>query len=649
MSGIAGCLHCSGKPVDANLVRQMVQAIAHRGPYGEGHWIHGPVGLGHCLLHTTPESLHEVQPFASEDESLVIVCDARIDNRKELAATLATHGILLRTVTDAELILKAYARWGAACPQHLLGDFAFALWDHQHRRLFCARDPIGVKPFYYHWDGDRFLFASEIKALLEVPGMAKRMNDAMIADYFLWDFRHPDATFFDGIMQLRPAHALTLERGTLRLGRYWDATLSAQISYQRDDEYLEHFRELFSEAVRCRLRSQFPVGVMLSGGIDSTLVTAMAETLRQEDPAWPPLTAFTLLYDDVHPEDREVIQRLVQKFGTEAQLIQPGTDQAPTDQCPSETPGDAFLAHRAALEAVRAKGCRVLLTGFGADELVGTSEDGILKDLLRGFRFASLAREIRRMAGAGWTTGGSILLDLLRDQVPPRLRWLIKVLLGRQVPSWIEPGLAKRLGLAWRIPSPERLEFPTMCQEESFKALTTPVMTLDLNHFDGAASDAMVEWRHPFLDRRLIEFFLSVPSRVKMRAGQRKGFAQLALRDIAPGPIRHQEGETPVIPPQDGRMSRALEVRQIEQLLGPANGPLFRYVRASEMARLMSNYVDGNLSIRTPLWKMRDLQRWVQTHFPEEMPRGNREGLAVEGHGVSMAGITTASPTGGGT
>ena len=159
-----------------------------------------------------------------------------------------------------------------------------------------------------------------------------------------------------------------------------------------------------------------------------------------------------------------------------------------------------------------------------------------------------------------------------------------------------------------------------MCQEESFRALTTPVMTLDLNHFDGAASNAMVEWRHPFLDRRLIEFFLGVPSPVKLRAGQRKGFAQLALSGIAPGPVRDQEDETAVIPPQDGRISRALEVRQLERLFGPANGPLFRYVRSSEMPRLMRSYVNGDLSIRTHLWKMRDLQRWMQRHFPGEMP-----------------------------
>ncbi len=648
MSGIAGCFHSTGEPVDARLVQRMVQAIAHRGPDGEGFWVQGPIGFGHRLLHTTPESLQEAQPLVSEDGRLVIVCEARIDNRTELTTSLAAHGVTLRTTTDAELILKAYQRWGVVCPQHLLGDFAFAIWDNQHRRLLCARDPIGVKPFYYHRDGDRFLFASEIKALLEIPGVAKRMNDVMITDYFLWDFRHPDATFFDGIMQLRPAHTLALEGGQLRLARYWDGRPSAQVSYPRDEDYLEHFRDLFREAVRCRLRSHVPVGVMLSGGIDSTLVTAMAETLRRELPACPPLATFTLLYEDVHPDDRQAIQRLIQKFGTEAQLIQPGTDLGSIVPCPSETPGDAFLANRAALEAVRAKGCRMLLTGFGADELVGTSEDGILKDLLRGFRFASLAREIRNMAGADRFTARSILRDLLQEQVPPRIRWMVKALLGRQVPSWIKPGFAKRLGLAWRIPPPEKPEFPTMCQEESFRALTTPVMTLDLNHFDAAAADAMVEWRHPFLDRRLIEFFLSVPSRVKMRAGPRKGFAQLALSSIAPVPIRGQDGDT-IIPPQDGRMSRALEVRQLERLFGPANGPLFRYVRSSEMTRLMSDYVDGNLSIRTPLWKMRDLQRWMQKHFPEEMPRGNRENPAVERHGVPMASITSASPTGGGT
>lgn len=645
MSGIAGCLHCTGEPVDTTLVRRMIQGIAHRGPDGEGHWIHGPVGLGHCLLHTTPESLEEVQPFSSEDGGLVIVCEARIDNRTELATSLAAHGVTLRTTTDAELILKAYERWGTACPQHLLGDFAFAIWDNQHRRLLCARDPIGVKPFYYHWDGDRFLFASEIKALLGVPGVQKRMNDVMIADYFLWDFRHPDATFFDGIMQLRPAHTLSLECGQMRLFRYWDVNPRAKVSYQRDEDYLEHFRELFSEAVRCRLRSQFPVGVMLSGGIDSTLVTAMAETLLREHPEYPPLVAFTLLEEGVLGEDREAIQRLVRKFGTDAHLIQAESSHDSPELCRSDIPGDAFLAHPAVLGSAAAKGCRVLLTGFGADELVGVSERGILKDLLREFRFTRLAREIRRMAWIGRSTKRSIVLELLQDQVPRRIRWVVKTLLGRRVPYWIEPGFAGRLGLARRMPARAIAKFPTMCEEESFRSLTTPLMALNLNQLDGATSAFTLEWCHPFLDRRLIEFFLSVPSHVKIDAGPRKRFTQLALDGITPAPIRAQIGEEAVIPPQDSKISRALEVRRLERLLGAVNGPLFCYVKATEVPRLMRKYVDGDLSVRAHLWKLRDLQQWMRTYFPEEIPQGSD---AVDRHRPSLANATTVWLKGGG-
>ncbi len=639
MSGIAGCLTSTGEPVDANLVRQMIQAIARRGPDGEGHWIDGPVGLGHRLLHTTQESLQEVQPLASDDGSVVIVCDARIDNRTELAAALLTRGVTLSSNADAELILKAYECWGAASPQHLLGDFAFAIWDQPRHRLFCARDPIGVKPFYYYWDGRRFLFASEIKTLLEVPGVAKRINEDMIADYLLWDFRHPDATFFDGIMQLRPAHGLCVERGQMELLRCWDVNPRAKVSYQRDEDYLERFFELFREAVRCRLRSQFPVGVMLSGGIDSTLVAAMAETLRHAHPEYPPVAAFTLLEEGVHQEDRDAIRRLVQKFGTDAHLIQPETGQDSPELCRSEIPGDAFLAHPTVLESAAAKGCRVCLTGFGADELVGVSELGILKDLLRQFRFTRLAREIRRMAWTGRSTQRSIVLELLRDQVPRRIRWGVKALLGRQVPSWFEPGFVNRLGLTRRVPEWVKPRFPTMCQEESFRALTTPLMALDLNQLDGAASGFTVEWRHPFLDRRLIEFFLSVPSHVKRHAGPPKRFAQLALNGIAAAPIRARAVEEAIVPPQDGRMSRALEARQIEQVLGPASGPLFRYVKSNEMQRLMRNYVDGDLSVRAHLWKLRDLQRWMRTYFPEEMSHGSD---AVERHRLSLANVTTA-------
>lgn len=625
-----GFYNLDKRPVDRDLLTRMTRAIAHRGPDGEGYWVDGPIGLGHRLLHTTPESLQESQPLASGEHEFVIVCDGRMDNRAELRALFMREGLALCTNTDVELVLRAYERWGVDCPSHLIGDFAFAIWDRRHHRLFCARDAIGVKPFYYFWDGHRFCFASEIKVLLDVPGVAKRINEVLIADYLLWDFCHPDATFFDGIMQLRPAHSLCVEHSRMRLSRYWDAPPLAQGLFQRDDDYLERFRELFHEAVHCRLRSCFPVGVMFSGGIDSTQVTATAGTLRRAHSDSPPLAVFAILYEGVSQEELAVVQRVSQRFGSDVHFIQPETHHEILEICLSEWPGEAFLAPPPLLESLAAKGCRVTLTGYGADELLGPSEDGVLKDLLRKWQLLRLIREVRRRPGRGVPPRDPILLDLLRELIPPHIKGRLKALLGRQVPFWLEPSFAKRVGLAQRWRDRTAPTFSIMCDEDSFRTLMSPLTTLELNMFDGAASHARVEWRYPFLDRRLIECFLSVPFHVKMRAGPQKRFARLALADLAP-----YSAVASSLPLPDSEMSRMLDFKQMTRHLGPRVGPLFRYVNYQAMTRLMHNYARGDFSVKTHLWKMRDLQSWMEKYFPEEMPD---QGHAVEGSSSRCGG-----------
>lgn len=643
MSGIAGILHVDGQPLDAPLLTRMTDAMAHRGPDGAGQWTDGDVGFGHRLLHTTPESLHETQPFVSPDGKLVVVCDGRIDNREELTAAL---GSTLRTDTDVELILKAYERWGLDCPAHLLGDFAFAIWDSCRQRLFCARDPLGVKPFYYRWNGRRFLFASEIKVLLAVPGIPKRVNDTMIADYLLSDFRDPEATFFEGIRQLRPGHHLSLEDDQFRVNRYWEPDPSAMVSYPREEDYFDHFREVFREAVRCRLRSQFPVGLMLSGGADSTSVAAMTEGLRREQPGSPPLTMFTVLYEGFLHTEWENIQRLVERFGTDVSTIRPQARYGFLSYCELFEPFYAFespfivgiFAHPFVYEPARTRGCRVVLTGFGADELEQPSEIGMLKDLLRTGRVVRLGREIRRMASSYGTRTRDIA-QYLREQAPPRVRWLIRTLRGRQVPPWIAPGFAKRQALARRLPCQIPARLPLMCQEESFRMLTTPAMVLHLNELDLLAASAGIEWRHPYLDRRLIEFFLSIPFPVKMNAGYEKPFTRRVLAGLLPRLSGTCSDGAEYIPSQEGPMSRTLEVQHLAQALGPLNGSLCRYVRGEELKRLMREF-PSHEARRTQLWTAVHLKRWLEAFFPEGQDRsadGTEDSVVTTAHNGGVA------------
>ena len=216
MSAVAGLYRTDGRPVNRHEVDRMVLALAHRGPDGTGAWSGGPVALAHGALWTTPESRGEPQPLASAACN-VIVADARLDNRRDLLAALGLSGSAAGEIGDSELILRAYERWGEACATKLIGDFAFAIWDSQNQSLFCARDHVGVKPFYYHQSSSAFLFASEIKALLTSPIVPYRLNPSRVADYLVGLFDDQAITFYRDVYRLPAGHTLTVTRSGTRI------------------------------------------------------------------------------------------------------------------------------------------------------------------------------------------------------------------------------------------------------------------------------------------------------------------------------------------------------------------------------------------------------------------------------------------------
>ena len=208
MSGIAGIVRFDGGSIEPGQIERMVSAMAHRGPDGIDCCARGSVAFGHCMLRTTPESLEETQPLTNEDQSLVLVMDGRIDNWEELRGKLLTQNARLRTRADPELVLRAYEFWGQDCLDHIDGDFAFVIWDARRREAFCARDRMGANPFYYHWDGRRFAFASELHAILSLPWISEELNEGMLAEIISWEEISRDETLWKGIYRLVAARRM---------------------------------------------------------------------------------------------------------------------------------------------------------------------------------------------------------------------------------------------------------------------------------------------------------------------------------------------------------------------------------------------------------------------------------------------------------
>lgn len=317
MSGIVGIVNLDGAPVSRELLQGLTEYMIYRGPDAQELWVDSHVGFGHAMLRTTIESQQERQPLSLD--SLWITADARVDGRWELIEKLSGKGSeVSKNTPDAELVLKAYQVWGPDCVNHLLGDFAFAIWDASKQRLFCARDHFGVKPFYYARIGSTFVFSNTLNCVRLHPGVRDELNDLAIADFLVFGSNQEvDTTAFADIQRLPAAHCLMVEMSQARTvpRRYWTLPVDGYIRYKRDEEYVEHFKELMRAAVGDRLRTD-KVGVFMSGGMDSTTIAATARELRSEQSQPCDLRAYTISCEHLIPDRERYYSGLVaEKLG----------------------------------------------------------------------------------------------------------------------------------------------------------------------------------------------------------------------------------------------------------------------------------------------------------------------------------------------
>ncbi|MGH9219933.1 MAG: asparagine synthetase B family protein, partial [Vicinamibacterales bacterium] len=298
MSGIAGIVLPAGRAVDVQMLRRMAASMTSRGPDGSDIWIDDSIGFAHTLLRTT-DPAPGMQP-ATLDGRVWITADARVDGRADLVRKLEAAGrTAVSPSDDARLILHAYHAWGEHCVDHLLGDFAFAIWDGRSRRLFCARDHFGVKPFFYAEIAGGIVFSNTLDCVRLHPDVGGALNELSIADFLLFGFNHDtSATAFARIRRLPPAHALSGAADAPRVGRYWALPADGRLRYRRSADYVEHFRELLRAAVDDRIRVSGPA-IWMSGGLDSTAIAVTAQRLLTARGAASHLRAFTVVYESL--------------------------------------------------------------------------------------------------------------------------------------------------------------------------------------------------------------------------------------------------------------------------------------------------------------------------------------------------------------
>lgn len=594
MSGIVGLWHFDGRPADRHRIAGMTETLSHRGPDAQGIWREGSVGLGHRKIEVTPESTADAQPRTWHEEGLAITADARIDNRDDLIGTLRLKERIASPITDSEVILGAYEKWGASCPEHLVGAYAFVIWDAPERRLLCVRDHLGIKPLFYYRGRDHFVAASELKALFALPVVPRRVNEKRVAEHLVVSPRDAESTFYEDVLQVPPAHVLAVSPHSARKTRYWTLDPERELRLGSEEAYAEALREQFLEAVDCRLRSSHPIGSTLSGGLDSSSVACAARDAVRGT-GRDPLHTFSLVFPSFTGEEKDEIDEraymdeALASGGFEPHFIR-GDHLSPLEHLDEMLShiDQAFWApnlylHWRMYGVAEENGVRVFLDGLDGD---GTISRGFhhLAELVAEGELGAFDRHVTALADRYEGSRGAFarhhaypVLRAMTDSRP--LQLLVRtVSVSRQfdiplreiisgvwlrgvLPSWIreqfldgtnerstaattEHSLLRR-GVAQEFDVTER-DLRQANREKRLlphrtihaRAFPGSAYPEALNIADKAASAFGLEPRYPFFDRRLIELSVSFPARTKLQNGWPRYIFRRAMEGILPEAVQ---------------------------------------------------------------------------------------------------------------
>jgi asparagine synthase (glutamine-hydrolysing) len=618
MSGIVGILYRDGRSVAGEDLEHMLDSLWWRGPDGRRSWREGTIGLGHLLLRVTPESGYERQPLVRGQ--LAITADVRLDNRQELIAALDLSGPA-DEITDPEIILRAYQQWGERCVDHLLGDFAFALWDGRERRLLCARDHLGVRPFVYYCPDGAFVFGSQAAAILAVPGVPRRLNDEFIARFIAGTLDDPAIMAYHGLLRLPAAHALAVGPEGVRLWRYWSLDAGREVRLGSDSEYEDAFRAIFSAAVECRLRTSAPVGSALSGGLDSSSIACTARRLLPPD---RPLHTFSLVFPG-HPEvdERKYIEAVHQLGGFTSHLINGDTVspfidlewQLEAQSEPSLAP-NLFL-HWAMYRAARQAGVCVFLDGFDGDAAVGHGAQRMNQLLWQG-RWLTYWREARALGGRygaeAWrrplrTERHALALEL-RAMAPAPLFHLYRRI--RPTLPVAPRSFALRQDLMARAQTaPSTRNGPVRSERLShYNFVSHPLIPFALEITNRAAAAHGLESCHPYFDRRLVEFCLALPADQKLRDGWTRSILRRSMEGILPVTVQWRPEKSnlgPILPDVLLRFERNRVERSIR------SGTLDPFVDRAALEVIWDRYCREPAPLDSViLWRWASVALWLQ-------------------------------------
>lgn len=626
MSGLAGIFHLDGQTVQTDRLQAMVTSMPHRGPDGCQTHSFGQAGLGYLAMYTTPESVEEIQPWSDESGEIWAVFDGRLDNRGELQALARARGIEIRNPSDVELVLRTFQILGPGFAKRLLGDFAILIWDALSGRLIGARDIVAERPFYYSQVGKTIFVASEIQALLTQPEISTEPNIAMVSEHLADRVLSTDETLYRSIRKLPPAHLLLASSNGITVERYWEIDPANEVRYRSDDEYAAHFRDLFEQAVDCRLRSIGPVAADLSGGLDSSSIASMIEDLRRRGKAPPNGIEFiSMVFPNQPCDESRWISAVVDRLGIRSTQVEP--TRLESARCrqqadfyrdlpdyPNGTMADGLRL------VARDRGCRVRLTGLGGDEWLAGSPRHTTDHIRR----LQMIRLVRQFAADRSLLESSFLGHLRRSIAPlfpAQLRNTLHTVLRRNsVPKWIGPALRDDREIIERLNRPAGISRYRSHAQTDIASLLDEGFAIHRAEMEERAASAFgLDLREPLNDRRIVEFGLAIPEEQRWLGRDRKLVLRRAMADLLPDELQNRTDKAEFSSVFLDALCRA----DPDIFLSPRCAEP-GWVETTEVAKMYRRFrAQANRQpVQTlpdlwPLWKILGIEIWYQVGYNE--------------------------------
>lgn len=616
MTGLLALYRPDGS-VSRGRVSSLLDAMDYRGHDGRNVAVRDPVGFGVQHFYTTPEAVGQVQPVSADGVRLVF--DGRIDDREGLVRALPDGRVPDGDPSDATLVARAYLEWGESFLERLVGVFALALRDERRERLLCARGPAGLRDLYYSTAGEGVVVASDARAVRRGPGVPDGIDERVLGEFLLGDLATPRRTFYEGIRAVEPGTYVVFDGNGTERTRYWDPSSFDRVEAREPDVLARRLAKRLRAAVSARLRTRDDPYLLLSGGLDSTLVGA---TARRIDDGRD-LRALSMQFEDpgnaAEPDRHRAERRRVEAFADEYDvpveyhplddawtLSDRAAHLSPVVEHPSLMPIGALKTD--VYPRMSAAGASVFLTGEG-----GNSFDGTRLEYYDALREGRLLTAVRAMWADPAPVRSILTWNVLAAAAPGLTERAVTALTGDDptVVPWLDEEFVERVGVDERA-TDRGPSFDAESARQTFEARYRSEYLLRVGHDRRKALAAGLEPRHPYLDPRLLEFLFSLPPGACIRDGQDKYFFRRLAEEVLPPAVRDQEPKFWF----DAVVHRGLRreaVDAVESVL--AGGELVErgIVDENELRRIAGTYLDGDDGLQDPVWKAVSTELWLDS------------------------------------